>query len=120
MVWVEALLGGGALLLVILLALPSILLFVAFWRMGAGLRLLGLATHGESGQPSVAQSLGDLRQAVTALNRVADKVEDLAMATAEAEKARAEQLAKLVTQAELAVQWYVHSLQGPNEKPAKK
>lgn len=121
-------LGGTLLLLLILLpAIVLILFLVAFWRMGTGLLMTAEALGHARGLTTVATSLKKLAESAApqfedqgqaeALKAQAAAGQELAAAT----KAQAAAATDLNEQVKLAVQWYVHSLQQPeNGKPAKK
>lgn len=122
---IEALLGGGFLLILALALLPSILMLVAFVRMGAGLKALGEAVRRPNDTSTISVSLASLSDSLHQLAQgqaagkdahVSENQKELAVSS----KAMAESMAGLAKQAELAVQWYVHSLQSPEPAKPKK
>lgn len=81
MAFEEAIAGSGLLVILLLAALPYLLLLIALWRMGTGLKDIALALNGRPGQKS-------LNEAVTHVgNAVADTIEVRGRIAAALEKA---------------------------------
>lgn len=126
----DLLVGGGALIFVALLLLPSILILIAIWRMGSGLKMIGEAMRRPDGTPTLAVSLAGIEAGIdradaeaqaAALGRLADaQNSEGAKQLVAAARMQAEATTALAKQMELAVQWYVHSLQASERSPAKK
>lgn len=124
---VEQLVAGAGLLVVVLVIVLGLLPLIALWRMGTGLKMIAEALGNMPGRTTVATTFKNWVDDVYSPGAEGKEL-DAVMAQvangkdlAEAAKAQAEATAALTEQAKLAVQWYVHSLQPPeNGKPAKK
>ncbi len=122
---VEQLLGAGFLVFLITAVIVGLLPLIAVWRIGTGLLGIRDALGETNGRTTIATSLKSIAVDTHAAHELqagfqSTAIDDAALAQAAsakdqavALKEQAEAMQALAKQMELAVQWYVHSLQGP-------